>query len=103
MINMSKNHINNLWQTTVETIVYTCLAAVLISQIFFINNTIQYTDVVLVMLGVLFAILAAYRLTPITNRMSGKDVAIPADILIYSNNKLAHHTPSFREDNQRAA
>lgn len=78
-------HLKNFqWKTALENSVYIGLASVLIGHVFFINGEVNYINAALVMIGIVFGTLAIYRLTPLNNWLSGKDVATPADILYFT-------------------
>lgn len=95
MTAFSLNHSIHLqWKTALENAIYTALSAILIGQIFFMQGMVDIEHALLVMLGVMFGILAIYRVTPINNLVSGKDVVVPAEILYFS---VSDQIPSQRK------
>ena len=80
-----RNYINNNHRkNALEILVYAVAAIVLVGQVLFVNGTVGYLNTILVMLGVVFATMTIYQLTPISNWLTGDDLATPADILMFS-------------------
>ena len=74
---------NNNWKNIIEVLTYACVSTLLIGHILFIDGIVNYLNAAFVMLGIVCATLAIYLLTPISNWLSGKDVTMPAEIILF--------------------
>ena len=81
--------LSNSWKNTVEYLIYGVAAATLIGHMLLLDGVVTALNVLLVMLGVGFATLAIYQLTPINNWLDGKDVTLSsdADIILFESGK----------------
>ena len=75
--------INKSWKNTLELMLYAVTGIVLMGHVFMIEGAITYANSLLVMLGIVVANLAVYQMTPVSNWVDGKDLAMPADILTF--------------------